>query len=218
MDLVGAACADDGAGDAGLGQDPLDGGVGETLALGAEVIGEDADLVELGFVPVAGLVALGGVAELEAGAVAEVFGVLVFAGEETAGERVVGDDADALILAEGEQVGLDVAPEDVVSGLIAVEADEAAALAFAECEGELPGAVVGCAGVADLAPALEVVKRLEGFVDRRLRRRAVQLVRGRYGRRRGAGGRRRRRRGCAGGMRRGGWGRGRSGRRTWWRG
>jgi hypothetical protein len=55
---------------------------------------------ELPLVPVAVLVALGGVPEREAGPRGGPGLAAVLAGEEAAGDRVIGNDADALLQAE----------------------------------------------------------------------------------------------------------------------
>ena len=172
--MFGAGGTDDGGGDAFLGEHPGDGGVGDRAS--AEVLLECGDLGEVGFVPVALAVARAGVAERKAGVVLEVFGIGVLAGQEAAGERVVGDDADALVAAERQQVGFDIAPEDVIARLVAVEAGEAGLIGRGERQPQLPGAVVGRAGVADFAPAAQVVERLHRLLDRRVAVGPVQLV------------------------------------------
>ena len=100
----------------------------------------------------------------------------VLAGQHAAGDRVVGDDADAVLRAERQQLPLDLAEQQVVAGLHGVEAGQPEGLAAADGPRHLIGQEVRAAGVADLALAHQVVQRAQGLVDRRVRVVAVQLV------------------------------------------
>ena len=81
---------------------------------------------------------------------------IVLAGEQAAGDRVVGNHPDALLAAEREQLALELAEQQVVARLHAVEARQAAQLAAAERAGHLVGEVVRAADVAGLAGAHHV--------------------------------------------------------------
>jgi hypothetical protein len=87
----------------------------------------------------------------------------------SAGDRVVGDHADAVAFAQREQLELVASVQQVVARLHGVEARGAEHLAAADGSGELPRREVGTAHVADLPLLDDVVERLEGFVDRCVR-------------------------------------------------
>ena len=67
----------------------------------------------------------------------------VLAGEQAAGERVVGDDRDPLFLAQRQQVSLERAEQQVVARLNGGDAGQVLQLAAPERPGEL------CAGQLD---------------------------------------------------------------------
>ena len=96
--------------------------------------------------------------------------------EQPAGDRVVGDDADALLAAEREHLPLDLAEEQVVAGLDGVEAGQPERLAAADGPHQLVGQEVRAADVADLALVDEIVEGAQRLVDRRRRVIAVELV------------------------------------------
>ena len=49
---------------------------------------------------------------------------IVLAGEQAAGDRVVGDDADALLAAQRQELAFDLAEEQVVAGLDGIESHQ----------------------------------------------------------------------------------------------
>src|SRR5262249_37656602 len=83
----------------------------------------------------------------------------VLAGQEAARQRVVRDHADALVAAQGQKLRLDVAEEEVVARLDAVEPGQAEPGADPPPQRRLPGGGVRAADVAPLARADEVVDR-----------------------------------------------------------
>src|SRR5437870_2174329 len=89
---------------------------------------------------------------------------LVFAGEEAAGERKEGQDADAQVTAGGHQFGLDGAVEQAIFVLRGDIVGEAACARDAGGVRDLPTGVIAVADVADLAGAYEAVERFEGFL------------------------------------------------------
>src|SRR4029077_7108718 len=93
-------------------------GDGQADHVYASLAGQRADLLdrrELAIVPVAVLIRLGGVAERESPALGRLPATLVLSREQAAGDRVVGDDADAVLQAEGQHLALDLAKEQVVA-------------------------------------------------------------------------------------------------------
>ncbi len=100
----------------------------------------------------------------------------MLAREEASRQRVVRDDADALGLAERQQLALDLAEEQVVARLDGVEARQPLRLAPAERPRHLPRGVVRAADVARLAGAHHVVEGAQGLVHRRLGVGVVDLV------------------------------------------
>ena len=100
----------------------------------------------------------------------------MLAGEEAAGQRVVHDHTDALVAAERQQIGLDLAVQNVVTRLDAVIPRPAEPLARSHRHRELPGRVVRAADVPHLARSDQVVERAQGLVDRSLRIGRVRLI------------------------------------------
>ena len=84
--------------------------------------------------------------------------------------------AIAVGAAEGKELALDAAVEEVVGRLLADEARGAQLLGDVVGLADLPGGEGGAAGVADLALALEEVEGAEGLVDGNLGLGAVDLV------------------------------------------
>src|SRR5262245_32997124 len=97
--------------------------------------------------PVALAVEVARLAEAEARPGRHLGDAGVLAGEEAAGQRVVGDDADPLVAAQREQLRLDLAVEQVVARLDAVETSQSETGAVSDGEREEPGGVVGAADV-----------------------------------------------------------------------
>src|SRR5215472_1917888 len=123
-ELLGAARPDDGRGDGRVREHPGD-REGDQAHPG--LIGQPAehlDGVELAVVPVAVLVHLAGGAEGEPRALRGRVHAGVLAGQQPAGDRVVGDDADALLAAVREHLPLDLPEQQVVARLYAVEAGQ----------------------------------------------------------------------------------------------
>src|SRR5215831_8930288 len=175
-ELLRAARPDDGRGDRLVGQHPGD-REGDQAHPG--LVGQPAeglDRVELAVVPVAVLVHLPGGAEGEARALRGRVGAGVLAGQQAAGDRVVGDDADALLAAVREHFPLDLAEEQVVPRLYAVEAGQPQRLGPADGSHELIDEEVRAADVADLPLVDQVVEGAEGLIDRRLEVVPVELV------------------------------------------
>lgn len=96
--------------------------------------------------------------------------------EESTGERVVGDDGDGLIGAEGEKLAFVLPQEQVVAGLHGTKSGRAEALATSQQAGELISEKVRAAGVAELADRHQIIERAHALVDGRVRVVAVQLV------------------------------------------
>jgi hypothetical protein len=176
VQLPGVAGADDRGGDRLVGQHPGD-RQGHDVHPG--LVGELAhrlDGVEHPLVPVPVLVHRPGVAEREPGAVLGRRGPVVLAGQQPARDRVVGDNADAVLGAERQHLPLDLAEQQVVPGLHGVEAGKPQRLRAADRPDQLVGQEVGTSDVPDLARAHEVVERGQRLVDRRVLVVAVQLV------------------------------------------
>jgi hypothetical protein len=171
VQLVETLGADDHRGDERLRQDP-----GERDRGGGDVVrlGDGADDVE--HAPGTLLVDDG---EVEGGA-AGVFGLLVLAGElageQAAGEGAPDEQADLLVLEDGDDLALEVAAGDGVVGLQGVEAGEVLVLGDAEGLHEAPGVPVGAADVADLSLLDQGVEGAEGLLDRGDEVCAVDLV------------------------------------------
>src|SRR5213080_3611231 len=98
------------------------------------------------------------------------------AGEEAARDRVVRDHAQAFLGAERKQLALDLAEEQVVARLHAVEAGQTEVIAAPERAGDLIREVVRAADVARLARAHDVVERAQALVHRGRRIRMMELV------------------------------------------
>src|SRR5271165_2117185 len=151
VELVRPACPDDRRRNRLVGQHP---GHREGHQADAGVAGqvlECVDGVELPVVPVAVLVDLPGVAEGEAGSFRRWRSAGMLARQQAAGDRVVGDDADAFLGTEREHFPLDLTEQQVVAGLDRVEAGQPQRLAPADGPHQLIGQEVRAAGVPDLA-------------------------------------------------------------------
>ena len=137
FELLRPAGADDGGGDARLGENPGDTGRGQLSARSAEVF-QARNRLELGRMPVSFAVELSGRAQREPRARRGRCIGLVLASEESAGQGVVDDHADSLVATEGQQFGLDVAMERIVPGLKTIVAGQlvhgAGAQARASCQ------------------------------------------------------------------------------------
>ena len=133
--------------------------------------------MELRVVPVAGAVRFSGPTaqgEARVRGGRRVGGVL--AGQEAAGQRVVGDHADVLLAAQRKQFVLDLAEQHVVARLHALEAGRPQLVALPQGEGQAPRLEVGAADVPHLPLVDEVVQRAQRFVDRGARVGRVHLV------------------------------------------
>src|SRR6516164_7234629 len=175
-ELLRAARPDDGRGDRLVGQHP---GHREGDQAHPGLVGQPAerlDRVELAVVPVTVLVHLPGGAEGEARALRRRVGAGVLTGQQAAGDRVVGDDPDALLAAVRQHLPLDLPEEQVVARLDAVQAGQPQRLGPADGAHQLIGEEVRAAEVADLPLVHEVVEGAERLVDGRRRVVAVQLV------------------------------------------
>src|SRR6266516_5508977 len=160
-DLVGGHGAGDDGADGGLGGEAGDGDGEEGLVAFGGVFLQGFEAVEQ-FVGEEG--AVGG-AVGEAGSLGDWLVAVVFAGEEAVGEGEVGQQADAIALAGGDDVVLGVALEEAV---VVLGGDVAGAVFGAGDPvgfDDLPAGVVGGAGVADLALGDEVVEGGEGLLD-----------------------------------------------------
>jgi hypothetical protein len=91
-------------------------------------------------------------------------------------DRVVGDHPNLFLLAQREQLALDLTEEKVVAGLHRVQARKAEELAASERAGDLIREEVRAAHVARLAGADHVIQRPQAFVDRRERIGMMELV------------------------------------------
>jgi hypothetical protein len=176
LQLLGPAGPDDRRRHRRIGQDPRhgEGDQGDPLALG-----DFAELLHCGellVVPVAVLIVAGRIAEGEPRALGRGPCGVVLAREQPTGDRVVGNDADALFGAEGEELTFDLAEQKVVARLYRVEAHEVAGLAPAERPRHLVRQEIGTADIADLARMDEVVQGSQRLVDRRRGIRRVELV------------------------------------------
>src|SRR5258708_7855523 len=96
--------------------------------------------------------------------------------QQTAGDRVVGDDANAFLPAEREHLSLDLAEQQAIAGPGRGEASQPERLAPADGADQLLGEEVRGAYVPDLSGVDEVVQGAQGLVDRRRRVVSVQLV------------------------------------------
>src|SRR5208282_5714010 len=112
----------------------------------------------------------------EPGALWRFGAAFVFSREKSAGQREVGQDADAELAACGDQFALDAAIEQVVLVLRGDVRGESAAARDPMRVDRLPGGEVAMADVADLAGANQIVERLERLMLRRLRVRLMNLV------------------------------------------
>ena len=101
---------------------------------------------------------------------------IAVAGQEPAGQRAPGDDADALGAAQREHLALFLAIDEVVVVLHRDEPRPAPALGHLEHLRELPGKHARRADVARLAGPHDVVQRLEGLLDRGVRIEPVDLI------------------------------------------
>ena len=112
----------------------------------------------------------------EAGAGLRRLARLVATRQHAAGERVVGDDADAVRAAERQHLVLDHPKQQVVARLDAVEAGEAVRVAGPEGVTQLPGREVGAADVAHLARLDQCVQGAQRLLNGRVRVGRVDLV------------------------------------------
>src|SRR5260370_678974 len=101
---------------------------------------------------------------------------LVFAAEEPARQREIGQEAEAVGFYRRQQLALDVAGDEAVLVLAGDEGVEGAVARGPGRLDHLPRCVVGAADVAHLALAHEVVERAQRLLDRRQRVRAMHLV------------------------------------------
>src|SRR5207245_7506148 len=137
---------------------------------------ERLDGLELAFAPVAIAVARAGRGVREARAGHRACLAAMLAREQAAGDRVVRDNAQTFLGAQREQLALDLAEEQVVAGLHALEARQTDVLAAPERAGDLIREVVRAADVARLAGAHDIVERPQALVHRRRRIGMVELV------------------------------------------
>jgi hypothetical protein len=100
----------------------------------------------------------------------------VLARQQAARDRVVGDDAHAFLEAEREHFPFDLAEEQVVAGLHAVQPRQPERLGAPDRPYQLVGQEVRAAGVPDLAGVDQIIQRAQGLVDRRRPVISVQLV------------------------------------------
>jgi hypothetical protein len=98
------------------------------------------------------------------------------AGEPSSAERAPDEHAHPQTLRDGQDVELDLPHDDRVRRLFRPEAGEPIAFGDPGRFLELPAGVRRGPEVPDLASPLEIRERAQGFVDRRLRFRAVDLV------------------------------------------
>src|SRR5262249_17585819 len=176
IELFGFAGADDGRRDARLIEHPAHRDLHQAFAARFEEIHEMPHGLELGVLPVTLAVEIAGGAEREARAGRRRGALLVTAAQKTARQRVVGDDAQTLIAAERQQLALDLAVEQVVARLHAVEAGPTVTGTVANRERDLPRWIVRTAEVADRAGANQILEGTQGFLERCIGIRAVRLV------------------------------------------
>jgi hypothetical protein len=115
-------------------------------------------------------------AEGEPGARLRAGAALVLAREQAAGDGVVGDDGDPLLQAQGEELTLDLAEEQVVTGLHRVEPDQAPRLAATDGASHAVGQPVRHAGIPGLAAPHHRVECVQHLVERRCWIVGVELV------------------------------------------
>src|SRR5439155_3258100 len=137
---------------------------------------ERLDGLELALAPVAIAVARAGRGVCEARARHRAGLAAMLAREQAARDRVVRDHAQTFLGAQREELALELAEEQVVAGLHAVEARQTEVLAAPERAGDLIREVVRAADVARLARAHDVVERPQALVHRRRRIGMVELV------------------------------------------
>src|SRR5919112_893451 len=100
----------------------------------------------------------------------------VLASEKAPSEWAPRDHAQPFLMADREYLVFDVAHEEGVLGLDAVEAGKPFTLAHADGFFYLPAGKVGAADVADLARVHQIVERRERFLDRGRAVPAVDLI------------------------------------------
>src|ERR1700729_1653541 len=176
VELLGAACPDDGRRDGLIRQYPGDREGHEAHPSFLRQLAQHFDGVELAIVPVAVLVGLRGAAEGEASTFWRRRSPGVLARQQPAGDGVVGNDADTFLAAEREHLPLDLAEEQVIAGLDGVEAGQVERLASADGSYQLIGQEVRAADVADLSLMDKVVEGAQRLVDRCFRVIPVKLV------------------------------------------
>ena len=101
---------------------------------------------------------------------------LVAPGEHAAGQRVVADHADPLIQDQREQLRFDVAEQEIVARLHAVEARQTQSVTDPQPLGQQPGGIVGAADIAHFAAVHQVIQRPQRLIERRLGVGGVHLV------------------------------------------
>ena len=131
---------------------------------------------QLRLVPVAGLIELPGIVNCEAGVLLRRLPSMVASCEDTARERIVGNHADALIGGQGKQFGLDVAEENIVARLHAIEAHDVQCVTRPQRFTEQPGGIVGTADIEDLATAHEIVQSAQRLLKGGVRVGDVHLI------------------------------------------
>ena len=100
----------------------------------------------------------------------------MLAREQTTGDRVVGDHADAFVEAEREQLAFELAEHEVVSRLHGVEAREAERGTLPESLCESVSEEIRAADVAHFAGAYEIVECSQRFLERYVPVVEVELV------------------------------------------
>src|SRR2546422_4540818 len=176
VELLRAAGPEDRRGDDRILQHPGDGHLGHRHPGVRRERAQRVEGLELAVVPVALSVARAGRRVRKARARHRTGLAVVLAGEEAARDRVVRDHAQTLLGAEREQLALELAEEQVVAGLHALEARQTEVLAAPERAGDLIREVVRAADVARLAGAHDIVERPQALVHRRRRIGMVELV------------------------------------------
>ena len=88
----------------------------------------------------------------------EGFARLVFAGQDAASQRAIGNDAQTLVVTEGEEFDFDVAVHNVVERLYADELVEVQLVTGPQGFAELPGAEVGTGDVHDLSLMDQIIQ------------------------------------------------------------
>ena len=101
---------------------------------------------------------------------------LVFSRKKSAGQRIVRNDANALIAAERQQLRFDIPMKQIIARLHAIVAGQAVPGADADRERELPGGIIRAAEIADFALPDAVIERAQRLFERRLRIEAVRLI------------------------------------------